>query len=99
MPLDMDAIRDMARNSADKEGVMTDFDRLLVGDSAVQVRIPLRDTQMTAKHLAVLAEAVERARAHLSYKTADERASLLTVRSLLRTANKKINAYKRLRTD
>lgn len=99
MPIDMEAIRQSARDSADKDGVLTDFDRLLVGNERVQVRMPLRDTKMLAKHLDILAAAVDRSRAVLSYGVRDERGALLMVRALLREANQKINAYRRIRPD
>lgn len=99
MPIDLDAIRQAARDSADKDGILTDFDRLILGNERVQVRIPLRDTKMLAKHLDILSAAVDRSRAVLSYGVRDERGALLMVRGLLRDANKKINAYKRIRPD
>jgi len=99
MSIDLEAIRKAARDSADKDGVLTNFDLLLVGNERVQVRVPLRDTKMLAKHLDVLAAAVDRSRAILSYGVRDERGSLLAVRALLREANQKINAYKRIRPD
>lgn len=99
MPIDLDAIRQAARDSADKDGILTDFDRLILGNERVQVRIPLRDTKMLAKHLDILSAAVDRSRAVLSYGVRDERGALLMVRGLLRDANKKINAYKRIRQD
>ena len=99
MPIDMEAIRQSARDSATKDGVLTDFDRLLVGNERVQVRVPLRDTKMLAKHLDILAAAIDRSRAVLSYGVRDERGALLMVRALLREANQKINAYRRIRPD
>jgi hypothetical protein len=79
--------------------VLTDFDRLLIGNERVQVRLPLRDTKMLAKHLDILAAAIDRSRAVLSYGVRDERGALLMVRALLREANQKINAYRRIRPD
>lgn len=93
-------IRQMARDTANpEEGVLTNFDRLILGTERVRMDMPLRDTVMLAKHLEVLAAAVDRCRIIVSYKVRDERATLLAVRGLLRDANKKINAYKRVRTD
>lgn len=99
MPIDLNAVAKMARDSADKEGVLTGFDQLLIGKERVRLDIPLRDTVMLAKHLEVLGAAVDRCRAILSYKVRDERGSLLAARALLREANQKINAYKRIRAD
>lgn len=94
-------IRKMARESGDpdKEGVLTNFDRDILGANRVRIDIPLRDTVMLAKHLDVLAGAIDRCRVILSYKQRDERATLLATRGLIRDAHKKINAYKRMRRD
>lgn len=99
MPIDLDAVRKAARESADKDGILSAFDHMLMGHERVQVRIPLRDTKMLAKHLEVLSAAVDRSRAILSYGVRDERGTLLAVRALLREANQKINAYRRIRPD
>lgn len=99
MPLDLDAIRQMARDSDHKDGVLTAFDKDILGSSKVRVDVPLRDTVMLAKHLEILAAAIDRCRIILSYKQRDERGSLLAVRGLMREANKKINAYRRIRAD
>ena len=95
------AIRKMARETADdkRDGVLTDFDKMILGRPSVRVNVPLRDTVKLAKHLEVLAAAVERARAVVSYRQKDERATLLAVRGLLRDANQKMNAYRALRWD
>lgn len=94
-----EAIRQMARETANKEGVLTDFDLLILGKERVRIDLPLRDTQMVAKHLDVLAGAIDRCRAMLAYRQRDERGSLLAIRALLREANQKINAYRRIRQD
>lgn len=99
MPIDLEAVRKSARESADHDGVLTSFDHMLIGNERVQVRVPLRDTKMLAKHLELLSAAVDRSRAILSYAVRDERGTLLAVRALLREANRKINAYKRIRPD
>jgi len=75
------------------------LDRLVVGDAAVRILLPLRNTAETAKHLQILATEVERARMMLSHRIRDERGLLLAVRSILRDANKKINPYRRVRKD
>lgn len=90
-------LRAMARGTADKEGVMTDFDRDIVGPQRARIDIPLRDTVMLKKHLTEVASTVERCRAILAYGQKDERATLLGIRMLLRTMNKKINSYKKIR--
>lgn len=94
-----EAIRKMARESDTKDGVLTDFDTLILGKERVRVDLPLRDTVMVAKHLDVLAGAIDRCRAMLAYRQRDERGSLLAIRALLREANQKINAYRRIRQD
>lgn len=99
MPIDLEAVRQSARDSADKDGILSNFDLLILGNERVQVRIPLRDTKMLAKHLDLLAAAIDRSRAILSYGVRDERGALLMVRGLLREANQKINAYRRIRPD
>lgn len=99
MPIDLEAVRRMARDSADREGVLTQFDRDLIGSARVRIELPLRCTKALAQHLKLLAGAVERGQAVLSYRTQDERASLLAVRGLVREANQKINSYRRIRTD
>lgn len=99
MSINMEAIRQMASDSADKDGVLTDFDKDLIGYSKVRIDLPLRDTRMMAKHLDVLAAAIDRSRVILSYAQKDERGSILAVRGLLREANKKVNAYRRIRVD
>lgn len=92
-------IRQMARDvMADKDG-MAEIDRDLIGYSKVRIDLPLRDTRMMAKHLELLAAAIDRARVILSYQQKDERGSILAVRGLLREANKKVNAYRRIRAD
>lgn len=99
MSIDLEAVRQMARDvMADKDG-LTEFDRDIIGYSSVRVNLPLRDTVAMAKHLAILSEAIHQARAILSYRTKNERSSILTVRGLLRQANQKINPYKRVRID
>jgi hypothetical protein len=40
-----------------------------------------------------------RSRVILSYAQKDERGTILAVRGLLREANKKVNAYRRIRAD
>ena len=96
-------ISQMARAviAEDKRGgdSLASFDRSIVGDAAIRILIPLQNTAATAKHLEILAAAVERARAMLSYRIRDERALLSAVRSILREANKRVNAYRRIRRD
>lgn len=99
MSIDMQAIREMARDvMTDRDG-LAQIDRDIIGNGKVRIDLPLRDTQMMAKHLEVLAAAIDRCRMILSYKTKDERGSILAVRGLLREANKKVNAYRRIRSD
>jgi hypothetical protein len=99
MPLDMAAIRQMARDTATKDSPLSDFDRDIIGKPAVRVNVPLRDVAELAIHLRYLAEAVERARAILSYQGKDQRAAILAVRGLLRQAHLKLNTYKVVRRD
>ena len=94
-----EAIRKMARESDDKDGVLTNFDKDLIGYGRVRIDLPLRDTKMMAKHLEVLAAAIDRCRVILSYQHKDERGSILAVKGFLREANKKVNAYRRIRPD
>ncbi len=95
----LEAIRKMARESGDKDGVLSNFDKDLIGYSKVRIDLPLRDTRMMSKHLEVLAAAIDRCRVILSYQQKDERGSILAVKGLLREANKKVNAYRRIRPD
>lgn len=92
-------IRQMARDvMADKDG-LHQLDRDIIGYGKVRIDLPLRDTQMLKKHLDVLAAAIDRSRVILSYAQKDERGTLLAVRGFLREANKKVNAYRRIRAD
>lgn len=99
MSVDMEAVRRMARDvMADKDG-LSQYDQDIIGYSKVRIDLPLRDTQMMKKHLEVLAAAIDRSRVILSYAQKDERGTILAVRGLLREANKKVNAYRRIRAD
>lgn len=98
MPVDIAAVRKMARDEMEREDHLTPFDRDLIGPN-VRIDVKLQDTASLRSNLAVLRAAIERAEAILSYKTLDERAALMATRGLLRQANKKINAYRRIRPD
>jgi hypothetical protein len=94
-----EGIRKMARESATRDSPLSNFDRDIIGNPSVRVNVPLRDTVELRVHLDCLANAVERARAVLSYQGKDQRAAILTVRGLLRQAHKKMNVYRVMRRD
>lgn len=96
---DREAIRKMARETEFRDSPLSEFDRDLIGKPSVRVNVPLRDAQELAVHLRYLSEAVERARAILSYQGTDQRAAILSVRGLLRQAHMKINTYRVMRRD
>ena len=99
MPIDMEAIRKMARETAHRDSPLSEFDRDIIGKPSVRVNVPLRDTAELKVHLDLLANAVERSRAILSYQSKDQRAAILAVRGLLRQAHLKMNVYKVMRRD
>jgi hypothetical protein len=99
MPVDLSAVRKMARDVMQDRDHLSRFDRDLIGRPSARLDVKLQDTASLRNNLAVLRAAIERCEAILSYKTLDERASLMAVRGLLREANQKINAYRRIRPD
>jgi hypothetical protein len=97
--VDLAAIRRMARGVMDDKDHLSALDRDVIGPRSVRVDVKLQDSVDLARHLEVLAGAIARAQAHLNSRTLDERTKLVVARQLLREANAKINAYRRIRQE
>lgn len=65
--------------------------------TAIQIRVPVRDRVLLRKHLQLLQEEIAKCEALLAQSSAKDPITIFTIASILRLANKKINAYRRIR--
>ena len=90
------AARKIASDSL-RDDPLNPFDRLIAGNEAVRITLPMKDPQALRVHLQMLARTCSDCLAIIEQSGRRDRGILLDVRGRLRHTNSKITAYRKIR--